>query len=85
MVTRTCRSPLVLSTVLVVATACSPACTPPDPAPDITQQRAGGVGTLPMPAEMIMEAPGVDLGKLDDAQRRAGRVREGLQPRQGRP
>jgi protein-disulfide isomerase len=70
---------LALGFSVLVLTACSPACTPPEaksPEPDKpvaagkTANDEGDAAELaPPPGEMIMEAKGVDLSKLAESQR----------------
>lgn len=70
------RSPrIAIAPLILAATACTPACTPPADGPEASGGN-GGAGTqrsvepsLPTPEEMITEAKGVDLSKLSEAQR----------------
>ena len=71
---------LALSTCILAASACSPACTPPQAAPDASaheqvaanQEKSQRTTPVADPGgAMIMEARGVDLSALSEAQRSA--------------
>ncbi len=70
-------SNLALSVSFLAVSACTPACTPPkaeSPGGDVADNTAPDTDPDPAPppkGEMVMEAKGVDLAKLSDAQRSA--------------